>query len=116
MSLDEFLSEHGYDNEYDALKNKFANAVAELIKAREKFYYYINYDLMGYDTEDLNKTLKQKKTNNKERFHMLRDITDNIFTTLQKDGTVNFRDFFIIKEKRAAFTSYLKAKGLTSNS
>lgn len=168
MSLDEFLSEYGFDNEYDALnasnnkrkiyintikkrieliedytkkyhnlvklydtsnvtqihsstsntdalQNKFTNAVAELIKAREKFYYYINYDLVGYDTEDLNKTLKQKKTN-KERFRMLRDITDNIFTTLQKDSTVNFRDFFIIKEKKATFTSYLKAKGLTSNS
>lgn len=114
MSLDEFLSVYGYDNEYDALnasdnkrkiyintikkrieliedytkkynnlvklydtanvtqihsstsntdalQNSFTNAVVELVKAREKFYYYINYDLVGYDTEDLNKTLKQQK-------------------------------------------------------
>ena len=169
MSLDEFLSVYGYDNEYDALnasdnkrkiyintikkrieliedytkkynnlvklydtanvtqihsstsntdalQNSFTNAVVELVKAREKFYYYINYDLVGYDTEDLNKTLKQHKTN-KERFCILKDITDNIFTTLQKDSTLNFRDFFIIKDnRRVTFTSYLTAKGLTGSS
>ena len=88
----------------------------ELVKAREKFYYYINYDLVGYDTEDLNNTLRQKKTN-KERFSILRNITDNIFTTLQNDSTLNFRDFFIIKDnRRVTFTSYLTAKGLTGSS
>ena len=169
MSLDEFLSAYGYDNEYDALnasnnkrkiyintikkrieliedytrkynnlvklydianiaqlhrsasntdtlQNSFTNAVVELIKAREKFYYYINYDLVGYDTEDLNKTLKQQKTN-KERFRILRNMTDNIFTTLQKDSSLNFRDFFIIKDnRRVTFTSYLTSKGLTGSS
>lgn len=169
VSLDEFLSDYGFDNEYDALnasnnkrkiyistikkrieliedytekykklttlydtanvtqihssthkvdalQNSFTNAVVALVKAREKFYYYINYDLVGYDTEDLNKTLKQQKTN-KERFDMLRGITDNIFTTLQNDSTVNFRDFFIIKDnRRVTFTSYLTAKGLTGSS
>ena len=169
MSLDEFLSDYGFDNEYDALnasnnkrkiyintikkrieliedytrkynnlvklydianvaqlhsstsntdtlQNSFTNAVVELVKAREKFYYYINYDLVGYDTEDLNNTLRQKKTN-KERFSILRNITDNIFTTLQNDSTLNFRDFFIIKDnRRVTFTSYLTAKGLTGSS
>ncbi len=48
---------------------------------------------------------------------MLRGITDNIFTTLQNDSTVNFRDFFIIKDnRRVTFTSYLTAKGLTGSS
>lgn len=107
---------HSSTSDTNALQNLFTNAVTELVKAREKFYYYINYDLVGYDTEDLNKALKQKKTN-KERFRMLKDITDNIFTTLQNDSTLNFRDFFIIKDnRRVTFTSYLTSKGLTSSS
>lgn len=169
MSLAEFLSAYGFDNEYDALnasnnkrkiyintikkrieliedytkkyhnlvklydastvtqihstasntdilQNRFTNAVVGLIKAREKFYYYINYDLVGYDTEDLDETLRKQKTS-KDRFRILRDITDNIFTTLQNDSTVSFRDFFIIKDnRRVTFTSYLTAIGLTGSS
>lgn len=169
MSLEEFLHEYGFDNEYDALnastndrkiyintiknrikliddytkkyhnlvklydipniadihstisdkdilQSRFTDTVAELVKAREKFYYYINYDLVGYDTEDLNKTLKQQKTN-KDRFQILKNITDNVFSTLQKDSTVNFRDFFVIKDnKRVTFTTYIKAKGFTDDS
>lgn len=107
---------HNSTHKVDSLQNSFTNAVVNLVKAREKFYYYINYDLVGYDTEALNKALKQKKTN-KERFDMLRGITDNIFTTLQNDSAVDFRDFFIIKDnRRVTFTSYLTAKGLTGNS
>lgn len=107
---------HNSNHKIDALQNRFTNAVVELVKAREKFYYYINYDLVGYDTEDLNETLRKQKTN-KERFRILRDITDNIFTTLQNDSTLNFRDFFIIKDnRRVTFTSYLTAKGLTGSS
>ncbi len=107
---------HSSTSDTNTLQNLFTNAVAELVKARDKFYYYINYDLVGYDTEELNKTLKQQKTN-KERFRILRNITDNIFTTLQNDSALNFRDFFIIKDnRRVTFTSYLTAKGLTSSS
>lgn len=101
---------HNSTHKIDALQNSFTNAVVNLIKARDKFYYYINYDLVDYNTDDLKKT-------NKERFDMLRGITDNLFTTLQNDTTVNFRDFFIIIDnRRVTFTSYLTAKGLTGNS
>lgn len=107
---------HQTANNKNILQNRFTNAVADLIKSREQFYYYINYDLVGDEAESLNKKLKQRK-NNKQRIALLKNATDNIFTTLEKDDTVNFRDFFIIKDNRhVRFTNYLRARGFSSNS
>lgn len=100
----------------NVILNRFTNAVVELIKAREQFYYYINYDLVGEDVKNLNKKFKQR-TNNRQRIALLKNVTDNIFTTLENDDTVNFRDFFIIKDNgHVRFTNYLKARGFSSNS
>lgn len=107
---------HQTTNNKNILLNRFTNAVAELIKAREQFYYYINYDLIGEDVKTLNKKLKQL-TNNRQRIALLKNVTDNIFTTLEKDTIVDFRDFFIIRDNRhVRFTNYLTTRGFSSNS
>lgn len=107
---------HSTTHQTDKLQNRFTKAVTDLIKSREKFYYYINYDLVGHDAEKLNKTLKQLR-NDRKRINYLKNVTDNIFTTLQNNSAVNFRDFFIIKDNHTVtFTNYLRAKGLSDNS
>lgn len=99
----------------DTLQNEFISKVVDLVKLREKFYYYVNYDLIGYDIETMNDMLYKKKSN-KERLEVLQKLTDNIFAN-SNHQEINFRDYFIIKDnRRVTFTTYLKAKGLTDTS
>lgn len=95
--------------------DKFIDKVIALIEQKEQFFSYINYELVGYDVEDLNKILKNKKTN-KQRFDYLKSITGNIYTTLQNNPKVDFRDYFIIKDtKKIKCSSYLNGKGISRN-
>lgn len=99
----------------ESIQNEFISKVVDLVKLREKFYYYVNYDLVGYDIEDMNKILQGKK-NNKERLDALQKLTNNIYAA-SNNQSINFRDYFIIKDnKKVTFTTYLKSKALTDTS
>ena len=76
----------------ESIQNEFISKVVDLVKLREKFYYYVNYDLVGYDIEDMNKMLKAKK-NNKERLDALQKLTNNIYAA-NNNQSINFRDYF----------------------
>ena len=104
---------HRTKSSTNAIQEEFISKIVDLVNLRQKFYFYVNYDLIGYDVEELNDMLRKKK-NNKERLLELQKLTNNIFANNQD---INFRDYFIIKDnKKVTFTSYLKAKGLTDTS
>lgn len=62
----------------ESIRNEFISKIVDLVKLQEKFYYYVNYDFIGFDIEDMNKMLQGKK-NNKERFDALQKLTNNIY-------------------------------------
>ena len=113
LSPNDLFTIHKTSRSTKAVQKKFIGNVCRLIDQREKFFSYINYELVGEDVQSLNETLKNKRTN-KERFDYLKSITGNIYDTLRSDPSVDFRDYFIIKDNRKVKCSnYLNAKGLS---
>lgn len=113
LSPNDLFTIHKTSRSTRAVQKRFIENVCRLIDQRERFFSYINYELVGEDVESLNRTLKNKKTN-KERFDYLKSITGNIYDTLKSDPSVDFRDYFIIKDNRKVkCSSYLNAKGLS---